>query len=177
MKIIHAVICLAALFAIAPAFSAEETAPAPHRVVPTVTRTIQIFTNLENAWNDGVKNRDIASLKKIIAERYELRTAASPGRPTPRDESMALAFKDAPFASRIEQMAVHEYGDLMIVSFQWDLDVDASSPLASKIFVVDTWKRADGDWQVQARYAAPADGTTKMVPGFDAQQPTINKKI
>jgi hypothetical protein len=170
-------ISLAALFAVAPACSAEDAAAPAHRVVPTVTRTIQIFSNLENAWNDGVKNRDSESLKKILSDRYELRTSAVPGRPTPRDESIALAFKDPLFSSMIEQMAVHEYGDLMIVSFQWNLDVDKASPLASRIFVVDTWKRVDGDWQAQARYAAPADGTSKAIPGFDAQHPTINKKI
>lgn len=177
MKIPCFAISLCTLIAAAPAFSAEDPAPPVHRVVPTVTRTIQIFSNLENAWNDGVKNRDSEALKKILSDRYELRTSALPGRPTPRDESIALAFKEAPFSSRIEQMAVHEYGELMIVSFQWDLEVDNSSPLASKIFVVDTWKRVDGDWQVQGRYAAPADGTSKMVPGFDSQQPQVNKKI
>jgi len=177
MKKFPPAIFLITLLAVAVTCPAQESAAPAHRVVPTVTRTIQIFSNLENAWNDSVKSRDSDSLKKILSERYELRTAASPGRPTPRDESIALAFKDPIYSSAIEQMAVHEYGDLMVVSFQWNLDVGKASPLAARIFVVDTWKLVDGAWQAQARYAAPADGTSKAVPGFDAQQPTINKKI
>jgi len=106
MKKFPPAIFLITLLAVAVTCPAQESAAPAHRVVPTVTRTIQIFSNLENAWNDSVKSRDSDSLKKILSERYELRTAASPGRPTPRDESIALAFKDPIYSSAIEQMAV-----------------------------------------------------------------------
>src|SRR4051794_25656957 len=55
-------------------------APANHgRVVATVTKTVQIFSTLENAWLDAVEKRDAGALKKIMADDFELRTAAAPG--------------------------------------------------------------------------------------------------
>ncbi|MFD2270677.1 hypothetical protein ACFS07_04885 [Undibacterium arcticum] len=46
-----------------------------------------------------------------------MRTSAVPGQPTPRDESIRRSLTDAPFASTIEQMAAHEYGNVIVVSF------------------------------------------------------------
>ena len=149
----------------------------PTRVVPTVTRTIQIFSTLENEWLDAVQRRDQAALKKIVAPNFELRSAAAPGTPIPREESISDSLKAAPFHSSIEQMAAHEYGELVMVSFLWKLEVPQNGALPQKVFVVDTWKRTDGDWQVLTRYAAPVADAAKNVPGAVLNAPAIEKKI
>ncbi|AIY43958.1 hypothetical protein LT85_4800 [Collimonas arenae] len=168
---------LALLLAI-PVFSLAQQAPAPAatRTIPTVTRTVQIFSTLENELNDAVQQRNSGVVEKRLANDYELRTAGAPGRPTPRAESIAALQKAAPFASEVQQMAVHEYGNLMVVSFLWSLDVPATGTIAKQIFVVDTWKQVEGDWKLAVRYAAPAD-KQQTVPGADLSEPKIKKKI
>ena len=156
---------------------AQQAAAPLQRTIPTVTRTVQIFSTLENELNDAVQQRNSGVIDKRLADDYELRTAAAPNRPTPRAEWIASALKQAPFASQVQQMAVHEYGNLMVVSFLWSLDVPAASPLAKNIFVVDTWKQVDGDWKLAARYAAPADAQHKKVPGADPSGIDAKKKI
>ena len=156
---------------------AQAPAGNPGRVVPTVTRTIQIFSTLENAWLDAVQRRDSGALKKIVAANFELRSAAAPGTPTPREESISHSLEVPPFHSSIQQMAAHEYGELVVVSFLWNLDVPPTSALAQKVFVIDTWKRSDGDWQVVTRYAAPVGDAVKNVPGAMPNATAIDKKI
>lgn len=149
----------------------------PARQVPTVTRTIQMFSVLENEWLDAVQRRDQNALKKIVADSFEQRDAAMPGIPTPRAESIEQALKLAPFHSSIGQMAAHEYGDLVVVSFLWKLEVPPAGALAQKVFVVDTWKQANGNWQVVTRYTAPVADSPKHVPGAVTTAPAIDKKI
>ncbi|AMP17287.1 nuclear transport factor 2 family protein [Collimonas pratensis] len=156
---------------------AQQTAAPLQRTIPSVTRTVQIFSTLENELNDAVQQRNNGVIDKRLADDYELRTAAAPGRPTPRAEWIASALKQAPFASQVQQMAVHEYGNVMIVSFLWSLDVDAASPLAKNIFVVDTWKQVESDWKLATRYVAPADAQQKTVPGVDLSGINTKKKI
>jgi ketosteroid isomerase-like protein len=153
------------------------TGKPPARVIPTVTRTIQIFSTLENQWLDAVQRRDQAALKKLVAADFEQRTAAAPGTPTPREEAIDNALKAAPFQSSISQMAAHEYGELVMVSFLWTLQVPAGGALPQKVFVVDTWKRGDGEWQVVTRYAAPVTSGAAQVPGSVTNSAPLDKKI
>jgi hypothetical protein len=145
--------------------------------VPTVTRTIQTFSTLENDWLDAVHGRDRATLDKIVADNFEMRSAAQPGTPTPREPSLAHALALAPFQSSIEQMAAHEYGEIVVVSFLWKLQVAKASPLPQKLFVVDTWKRTGDNWQVVTRYTAPVADAAKTVPGAVTAEPVIKKAI
>lgn len=155
---------------------AQAPAARPARVIPTVTRTIQNFGILENDWIDAVQRRDRDALKKIVADDFELRNAAAPGTPVPREESLGHALRVAPFQSSIEQMAAHEYGDIVVVSFLWKLAVPKKGTAPQKVFVVDTWKRHDGDWQVVTRYTAPVSDAAMIVPGAVPNTPTIEKK-
>lgn len=150
----------------------------PGRTIPTQTRGVKIFSDLENAWLEAVHQRDREALNKIVAPRFELRSAAAPGTPTPREESLSQSLQVAPFQSSISQMAVHEYGDVMVVSFLWKIDAAKKAALPQSIFVVDTWKRNEDSWQVVARYVAPVAAGAANVPG--AMLPTgqaIEKKI
>lgn len=162
---------LAGLLAAATATAAGQ---APGRV-PTKTRNVLLFTELENQWLAAVQKHDSAALDKLVADKYELRTSAAPGEPTPRADSLKQAQSLPAFNSAIGQMAVHEYGDLMVVSFQWKIDAPPGSGVAQNVFVVDTWKRSGDNWQVQVRYAAPV-GTPEVVPGSAAPPAAPQKK-
>jgi ketosteroid isomerase-like protein len=148
------------------------------RAVPTPTRNVTIFTGLEHDWIDAVEKHNDDALNKLVAPTFEMRSAAAPGVPTPRAESLKQWMSLAPFQSSIGQMAVHEYGDVMLVSFMWTIAAAKDSALPQTVFVVDTWKRVDGDWQVMVRYAAPVAGAEPNVPGAVAPSAqSLRKKI
>jgi ketosteroid isomerase-like protein len=147
------------------------------RTVPTVTLLVKIFSELENSWIDAVQNKDMVTLNDIVSADFEMRGAVRPGQPTPREEFINHSLKDAPFTSTIGQMAAHEFGDVVIVSFMWKLDVAKASPLPQQIFVVDTWKKIDNKWQVVVRYASPVTTLAKNVPGAEVVESPIKKKI
>jgi len=150
---------------------------APPRNIPTVTRTVQLFSTLETDWLDAVHNHDADALNRLVAANFELRSANAPGVPTARAQWQQQAFSAKPMESSIEQMAVHEFGELAVVSFLWKIDAPKDSGLARQVFVVDTWKQGDGGWKVVTRYASPADSTAReLVPGSDAAAPVIQKK-
>ncbi|GAB3456779.1 hypothetical protein GCM10027321_10670 [Massilia terrae] len=165
---------LAASLACASAIAGGQ-AEVPKRGVPTMTRNVLTFTTLENDWADAVARHDTATLDKLVADRFELRSSAAPGVPTPRAESLRQSLALAPFKSAVTQMAVHEYPDLMVVSFLWTIDSTDTS-LAKKVFVVDTWKRNGDGWQVAVRYASPVDVTTRVPGAAPAATQAIEKK-
>jgi hypothetical protein len=143
---------------------ADEAPRQPQRV-PTLTRLVTLFGGLENQWLDAVQDKDADTVKSLLADDYEIRIGSSAGEPTPRNEAMELAMQAPAFTSSLSQIAAHDYGNIVVVSFVWRLDVAGSNTLAQNIFVVDTWRQIEGKWRVQARYAAPIDDPGKTVPG------------
>jgi hypothetical protein len=143
----------------------------------TPTRTVVTFTELEKNWIEAVQKHDTKALDQILAPHYELRSAATPGVPSARDDSIKQSLELPAFQSSISQMAVHEYPDLMVVSFMWKIAAPQGTGLAQNVFVVDTWRRAGDSWQVEVRYAAPADSKA-VIPGAVAPSTaSLQKKI
>jgi ketosteroid isomerase-like protein len=163
-----------ALLLLCPIAGAANEAP-PKQVIATVTRTIQLFSTLENNWLDAVQKRDTEALRTLVADEFEMRVSTAPGNPTPREEFLKRLLATPTFNSHIEQMAAHEYGELVLVSFLWKIDAPKNSPLPQQVFVVDTWKQVQGNWQLVVRYAASSG--TKPPPGADVSAPSIKKKI
>ena len=126
----------------------------------TPTRNVLTFTRLENAWLEALQRRDAEALARLPAAASEPGSAAAPGVPTARAEAMRESLRAPVSRSSIEQMAVHEYGDVMLVSFLWTV-ADGTAP--QSFFVVDTWKRSGSEWKAAVRYAAPAGAA--MIPG------------
>jgi ketosteroid isomerase-like protein len=145
--------------------------------VPTPTRNVTVFTELENNWMNAVQKHDSAVIDKLVAPDYELRSGTAPGVPTAREEWLKESFALPPTAGTIGQMAVHDFGELMLVSFLWKTGAPAGSPIAQNVFVVDTWKRQGDGWQVVVRYATALDGKS-AVPGAAAPSAqSLRKKI
>ncbi|WP_167759762.1 nuclear transport factor 2 family protein [Massilia horti] len=147
------------------------------RTVPTPTRNVTIFTELENSLADAVQKRDVQAIDKLVAENFELRSGTAPGVPTAREEYVKQLLQLPPLESRISQMAVHEYGDLMMVSYLWKIGVPAGSGLAQSAFVVDTWKRNGGNWQLLVRYASPLDSAALIPGAIPPSEQSLRKKI
>jgi hypothetical protein len=137
--------------------------------VPTVTRLVKVFLDLEAQLAQAAHGNDVAALRALLADDFEMRVAQRPGVPTPRAEWLAaLARQPAP-AAEIEQIAAHDHGAVVDVSFL--LRPAEGAPL----FIVDTWAKVGDGWRLQVRYAAPVARAVQRVPG-EGDEAVIPKK-
>jgi len=143
--------------------------------IPTVTRLVSLFSQLEDELGGAVNNRSKTTLSKLLSDDFEMRTGAMPGNPIPRAAWIAQSFDEPKSSSTREQMAVHDFGKIAIVSFLWKIK-DPKSKMARAVFVVDTWRREAGGWQLAIRYAGPATQGDHPIPGLPAAKPAFEKK-
>src|SRR5207302_2261382 len=120
------------------------TALAQGSRVPNITRTVQLFGDLERK----LEAADSSAKAKLLADDFEERLCAEPGTPVPRE---AWLQKVATSNITFSQEAVHIYGDVAVYS---GLRSWADKP----DIIVDTWKQADGGWKLSVRYRCPATG-------------------
>lgn len=165
---------LCASFAIQ--FAPESLAQDNEARVPTITRLVQTFSTLESGWMEAIRKHDGASLERVLAEDFEMRSGVRPGSPTARADWIKQSLKDAPFSSTTEQMAVHDFGNVAVVSFLWKLDAPKSSGFSRRLFVVDTWELAGSEWRVKVRYVTPAGESARRIPGAARGDAIIEKR-
>jgi hypothetical protein len=158
-------VCLAA-----PASQAQQV----RSQTPVVTRLVQIYSDNEQRLIAAINRKDIGEIDQLVADDFELRSAANIGAPVPRAAWVARSFKEAPLTILITQMAVHEYGDVRIVSF---LMTRTDSPhREAAIAVIDIWTQSGERSLLRIRYAAAQSAASSAgVPG-EARQPQIEKR-
>jgi ketosteroid isomerase-like protein len=155
-------IALSMLAACGGALAAEQATPSGRGAVLTPTRNVLIFTKLENDWFDAIQRHDAQAIRRYVTDDFEIRSSPVPGVPTALADALGQWSRQPATHASIAQMAVHEYGDLMLVSFKWTL---VEGDAARSYFVVDAWKRVGTDWKAAVRYAAPVDENAAAVPG------------
>jgi len=148
------------LMSIAVALCAGVSAqPAPQTGrIPTVTRLVKIFYELETELQTQARSADPAALEQSLDPSFEMRVGTSPGLPIPRDEWIRQARSAAAANRSIDQMAVHDLGAYAIVSFR---EVDPNAKSASQRFVVDCWKRDGDSWKLAIRYVSDLPVTSE----------------
>jgi len=126
--------------------------------VPTVTRLVKVFSELERGLVEKVHAKDASALDALLDPSVEMRTGSAPGAPVPRDAWIRDARKSAA-TPRIEQMAVHDFGEVAVVSFRETFAASAAKRRSHDRFVVDCWRR-DGDaWKLVVRYLSDASAS------------------
>ena len=146
--------------------------------VVTVTRLVKIFLDQESRLLDALEKRDRAALEGLLGDNFEMRLGAKPGVPIPRAEWLNAALAaDSPDVSAylVEQMAVHEMGNLAVASFLLQAAEPAKKGAPPSVFVVDTWEPAGDSWRLRVRYAAPVAGKPPRISG-EAVIESIPKK-
>jgi hypothetical protein len=137
--------------------------------VPTVTRSVKLFLERESALAEAIRGADAATLDKSLAEDFELRAGARAGRPVPRADFLREVRRSRDGGGEIAAMAVHDLGDVAVVSF-------TQGNRGGALFVVDVWRKQGSDWQLAIRYASPAGTPTYAIPGVGIDAPEIPKK-
>src|SRR5436305_1149709 len=92
--------------------------------VPTVTRLVKQFSELESRLDASIAARDERAVTEILDADFEARLSPTPGTPVPRADWIRTAIAARRQPARIEQMAVHDFGTVAVVSFR---QVDASA--------------------------------------------------
>lgn len=133
---------------------------APSSRIPTVTRLVKLFSELEASLVNKAHEPGTTALDALLDPAFEIRAAGQPGTPIPRDEAIR-ELRASPRNGRIDQMAVHDLGDVALVSFR---EVAARSK--NNRFIVDCWKRDGADWKLLVRYASGATSVAaSRLPG------------
>jgi hypothetical protein len=119
--------------------------------VATVSRSVKIFSENEAALNEAVLKSDKDSLNTLITDDFEERNGSAPGRAIPRADWIAGIAKAE--IGEISQMAVHDYGQIAVVSFMLS---PAAKPSASRHLVVDVWRKSEEAWVLATRFISAA---------------------
>jgi ketosteroid isomerase-like protein len=112
---------------------------------------------------NAVEKKDAATLKTLSTDDFEMRRAADPATPVPRDEWIANELPSYALRSfRISGMAVHMFGDdTATVSMKYWQDATVGGKSRSgNFFVVDVWRKAGDSWKLAVRYVSPVESAT-----------------
>jgi len=169
-----AALAAALLAAAVPAFAADAEAPIVKRI-GTMTRGAKVLGDAEEALVAALKAQDTAALDRLVAPDFEQRTQGAPGSPVPREDWIKKAPGEAAKTTGVRDVAVHDYGDVQVVSFVWTREPPQSSP-----FVVDVWTRKPGggdNWLLSTRYLSvtPA-GSTRRKPNAPSAPASVDPK-
>ncbi len=132
-------------------------APAQSRLPPgvdggaggaTATRSVSRYLDLERALADALQERRRDAVAQMLTADFESRSAQALDS-TAGIEGLAASVLPAGAAPRVRDLAVHELGDVAIVSFF--LDRAPRGPHAT-LYVVDVWRQQAG--RLAARYVS-----------------------
>ncbi len=117
--------------------------------IETATRGVVRYRGLEKALLQAEQGKDEEALKRFVADDFEVRSAES-NEPMPREvwEQRAKSANINWF--QIRDLAVHEFGDVAVVSFLLDRRGDAGGKaIPATVFAVDVWRQAESKLAVR----------------------------
>ena len=141
--------------------------------IPVVTRLVQTYSDYEQRLADAIIRKDTGEINRLIADDFESRSVNNIGVPTPRAEWIAQSLKETPASISIGQMAVHDYGNIRIVSFAMKRTTDARQ--ARGVAVIDVWMVSGESSVLKVRYSAIQRSPSIPVPG-ESQPQQIKKR-
>ena len=162
-----------ALFA--TVLTSQVQAQAVRTQIPVVTRLVQAYSEYEQQLAEAINRRDRGEIDRLVAPDFALWPANNIGDPVPRAEWLAQSFKEKPARMTIGQMAVHDYGNIRVVSFLM-MPPDGGRRRRG-IAVVDVWMLSGDSSVLKTRYAAyQAPAFLRIpVPG-EVRQKQIEKR-
>ena len=145
--------------------------------VPTVTRLVKVFAELETEIITAFKEKNQAKLKQLVYPDFEMQIASRSADPVPMSEWLKASMAEAAsYSYDISQMSVHDLGETAIVSFIWNAPDKTQQDPPPDISIVDIWKKDGTRWKLAIRYAAAVQNQDFKFPGFTGDDSVIEKK-
>jgi len=122
--------------------------------VPTMTRLVKIYGELESNLTMAILGLDGSKIDELLTEDFEQRTPLTADDPTPRAEWLAACSKDAKVLNAVilSKMAVRDLGSSVVASF---VMVDRNHQKQPLFFVMDVWIEQQGHQQLKNRFLSP----------------------
>ena len=106
------------------------------------TRSVSRYLDLERALQEGLIGRNAVAVRALLADDFELRTAASPDVVT-ADDWLRRELRATTRDYVVRDLAVRELDDMVVVSFL--LEPPLLKPPAgtrATLFVIDVWRQS-----------------------------------
>jgi len=115
----------------------------------------KLFLDLETQWMTAWKNKDVATVRKILSDDFTLTSSLSSGDLVDKEGWIAkLAIYDCK-AFRFDKIQVRVYDNTAVVNSWFHQDATANGKDWSGNFLItDIWVKKDEYWQVVARHAS-----------------------
>jgi hypothetical protein len=152
------------------AIASPAQAQAVRTQIPVVTRLVQLYSDYEQRLAEAINRKDNGEIDRLVATDFELRPTSNIGVPVPRADWIAQSVKERSAAMLIGEMAVHDYGNIRIVSF-----VMKNAIARRGVAVVDVWMQSGESSILKVRYAAVQTTRSLRVPG-EVRQQQIDKR-
>jgi hypothetical protein len=128
------------------------------------------FVRLEDELLQAMRARDRPRLESLLAEDFEMFVAQLPLDSISRDAWIDNLGRPGSRDVAIRSLVTRELEpDLAHVSL-WLVPEPARAG-RGKVFVLDTWQRREGRWQLIYRHAAPVAGSRLWIPGDSGRAP------
>lgn len=150
--------------------ASQAQAQAVRTQIPVVTRLVQLYSDYEQRLAEAINRKDNGEIDRLVATDFELRPTRNIGVPVPRADWIAQSVKERSAAMSIGEMAVHDYGNIRIVSF-----VMKNAVAGRGVTVVDVWMQSGESSILKVRYAAVQTTRSLRVPG-EVRQQQIDKR-
>ena len=116
-----------------------------------------LIRGLQERWMAAWREKDSATLERILAPEFALIISASPSQTFPRAAWLRTAgsgYDCTEFSYR--DMQVRDFGDVVIVSSIFRVRATAfGTDRSGEFFLTDVWRPGvNGQWQVIARYSS-----------------------
>jgi ketosteroid isomerase-like protein len=115
----------------------------------------KLFLDLETQWMTAWKNKDVATVRKILSDDFTLTSSLSSGGLVDKEGWIAkLAIYDCK-AFRFDKIQVRVYDNTAVVNSWFHQDATANGKDWSGNFLItDIWVKKGEYWQVVARHAS-----------------------
>lgn len=115
-----------------------------------MTTTRDELAELYHEWMEAVKNKDMETLERIVAEDFTY-SGSGQGRFSRQGYLEIVPIYDLR-RFRFETIDIREYGDVVVaLPHYWQEAVVGGSARSGDFLITDVWVKRDGQWQVVAR--------------------------
>lgn len=113
-----------------------------------------LFLDLETQWMTAWKNKDIATVRKILSDDFTLTSSLSSGGLVDKEDWIVKLQHYDCKDFRFDKIQVRVYGNTSVVNSWFHQDATVNGKDWSGDFLItDVWVKKSEDWQVVARHA------------------------